>query len=356
MLKNRFVFFMTTLLFIFGIGNASFSEDEVENLIKTLKQDSPYFKMEAAKKLGKIKDIRAVEPLVTALKDDSLDVRWAASEALGEIGDKRAVEPLKQLLKQESLINIKNTITEALKKLTGENFSGDIIQSKEKPAATHSLSDSYPYNIEKVYEVIQDVLGSGIWYARNENKGVRYWGIKIFSEGKVEFELTAKGNSVTLVNISGPSSIQDTIAKKINQLGNKKETTSSPTSTQTKKLSFKKIGNDSVMITEGFIYEKGGFTSFPAQLSISDSRDGKVIASGTSGLTLDGTSTAYFPGAKWTFEKAGITFRNGDYIYTSKYKGAMIEFENEGVLLKGIEFRPVDSNQEDKNKTKKRKK
>ena len=100
------------------IANQSNSDDQVEKLIETLKKDSQYFKWDAAKKLGKIKDIRAVDPLIKALKDESLDVRWAASESLGEIGDKRAIEPLKQLFKQESLENIKNVIAEALKKLT----------------------------------------------------------------------------------------------------------------------------------------------------------------------------------------------------------------------------------------------
>lgn len=177
-----------------SIISASFSEDEVEKLIKALKQDSPYFKMEAAKKLGKIKDIRAVEPLITALKDESLDVRWAASEALGEIGDKRAIEPLKQLIEQDSIINIKNVIIEALQKINSTSGNETAQSKMERPRFTlkgDCVDDKYVEGLgilclshdERIVGVWQHDKQSDLTLAVQDRKNYEFLSFK--SDGKV---------------------------------------------------------------------------------------------------------------------------------------------------------------------------
>lgn len=71
----------------------------VKPLIAALKDSSSYVRHAATKALEKIGDERAVEPLIAALKDSDSGVRWAATGALGKIGDERAVEPLIAALK-----------------------------------------------------------------------------------------------------------------------------------------------------------------------------------------------------------------------------------------------------------------
>ena len=68
---------------------------DVKGLNKALayKKDADV-RRDAAFRLEKIRDPRAVEPLIGALADKQWEVRMYAADALGEIGDPRAVEPL----------------------------------------------------------------------------------------------------------------------------------------------------------------------------------------------------------------------------------------------------------------------
>ncbi len=69
----------------------------LRQLKKQLTSDNSETRIQAAQKLGEIKDSRAVEPLIAALKDRR--VQEAAIVALGKIGDARALEPLIAALK-----------------------------------------------------------------------------------------------------------------------------------------------------------------------------------------------------------------------------------------------------------------
>jgi len=83
-----------------GAGCYSVEDKKVvflNKLLKQLKSKDIETKREAARKLGELKDRRAVEPLLEALNDGQdacRDIVWA----LGKIGDKRAVTPLIGLL------------------------------------------------------------------------------------------------------------------------------------------------------------------------------------------------------------------------------------------------------------------
>lgn len=75
------------------------TQPNVDNLISELKTSNySHVREKAAKKLGKIKDIRAVEPLIHVLMNDEPGVREEAAWALGQIKDPRAVEPLIYIL------------------------------------------------------------------------------------------------------------------------------------------------------------------------------------------------------------------------------------------------------------------
>jgi len=62
-------------------------QPSVESLILDLKNPKSDIRMDAAAKLGKSKDKRAVEPLCGALEDKSLDVRRRVVYALGALGE-----------------------------------------------------------------------------------------------------------------------------------------------------------------------------------------------------------------------------------------------------------------------------
>ena len=80
-------------------------------------------RVNAAESLGEIGNKAAVPRLIEVLKkkDQWVGVRQAAAEALGQIGDQAAVLALTEALKGEELEMVRHRITEALKKLGGEN-------------------------------------------------------------------------------------------------------------------------------------------------------------------------------------------------------------------------------------------
>ena len=51
-------------------------------------------------------------------------------------------------------------------------------------------------------------------------------------------------------------------------------------------LKLKKLGGDSLFITEGFEYHQGVETSIPADLTVTGSEDGKIIAKGRMGYIM----------------------------------------------------------------------
>ncbi len=86
--------------FLFIIENSD--AGEADTLINQLQGRDPGVRGEAARKLGDLKDSRAVEPLVAILKKDkNREVRWSAEDALVNIGGP-SVEPLMKMLKDDS--------------------------------------------------------------------------------------------------------------------------------------------------------------------------------------------------------------------------------------------------------------
>jgi len=100
------------------------AEQEVDKLIDSLRAQDPYVRREAARKLGELKEKRAVAPLIGAMKDDDPYVRRRAAVALGNIGDLRAVESLIQTLNDSDSF-VQTYSIDALTTLSGQRFGSD---------------------------------------------------------------------------------------------------------------------------------------------------------------------------------------------------------------------------------------
>ncbi|UCH21230.1 MAG: HEAT repeat domain-containing protein [Deltaproteobacteria bacterium] len=107
-----------------SIIDQAIGSDEVERLIKDLKNESWQIRWDAAAALGETKDPRAIGPLSTALKDENSYVRMTAARSLGMIDDPRVIEPLIEALKDESH-GVKKNAALSLKKRTGQDFGKD---------------------------------------------------------------------------------------------------------------------------------------------------------------------------------------------------------------------------------------
>jgi len=111
-----FKIIVVALIVFFSIPPALCAENEdINQLIKDLKYHNNHYSRErAARRLGRIKDPRAVEPLIESLKDKNSKVRANVAEALGKLKDPRAVEPLIEGLKLTNDIFYENAAVKAL--------------------------------------------------------------------------------------------------------------------------------------------------------------------------------------------------------------------------------------------------
>lgn len=108
------------------IREESFSESQYDAASFIFDEETDP-RVNAAERLGNIRDRAAVEALTEVLKDGVPALRGTAATALGKIGDKRGVEPLLVLLKdQESWIRI--AAIGALSKIGGSQVVEPIIK------------------------------------------------------------------------------------------------------------------------------------------------------------------------------------------------------------------------------------
>jgi len=104
----------------------------VDDLILSLEQGSQDQKLNAIRRLGSLKDARALRPLLNSLQDRSDDlVRRESARALGLIGDKRAVPVLVTRLKEERVAVVRGNIAEALGKLKDPRSVEALVKATE---------------------------------------------------------------------------------------------------------------------------------------------------------------------------------------------------------------------------------
>jgi HEAT repeat protein len=87
-------YFIIAIFLTFILLACSPTESELRINIKNLSSENHETCEQAAKKLGELKDLKAVDPLIKALNDEDYGVRKAAAIALGKIGDAKAIDPL----------------------------------------------------------------------------------------------------------------------------------------------------------------------------------------------------------------------------------------------------------------------
>jgi len=126
--KTLFAFFVLTgfALCIFsadGVGQTG-SPDNVDQLIKALRNASWQIRWDAAAALGETKDLRAIGPLSDALQDENSYVRMTAARSLGMIDDPRVIAPLVRALNDESHGVRKNAILSLIER-TGQDLGKD---------------------------------------------------------------------------------------------------------------------------------------------------------------------------------------------------------------------------------------
>ncbi len=123
--------------------------------------------------------------------------------------------------------------------------------------------------------------------------------------------------------------------------GGSKESRSPVETDPSAAFQFKVISKDTVLILRGFDYDTKCKLSKPCTVEV----DGSPTASTTCGVAMNidtGKSTmqSFCVGAKWTFQKEGLSFENEGVTYTSGVGGATVEYTTEGVLMKGMKFTP----------------
>ncbi len=96
----------------------------VEKSIESLRNPEPSVRWEAARRLGELKDVRAVIPLIGALTDEHPYVRRRSAVSLGKLQDFRAVEPLMKSLRDEDAF-VQKYALESLTSITGQKFGND---------------------------------------------------------------------------------------------------------------------------------------------------------------------------------------------------------------------------------------
>ncbi|MFA5072309.1 MAG: ankyrin repeat domain-containing protein [Nitrospirota bacterium] len=96
----------------------------VEKEIEGLHDQDPVVRRESARRLGELKDSRAVAPLIEALTDEHPYVRRRAAVSLGNLHDFRAVEPLLKGLQDDDTF-VQKYAAESLEKITGQSFGSD---------------------------------------------------------------------------------------------------------------------------------------------------------------------------------------------------------------------------------------
>lgn len=141
------------LLMLFSPTITGFG-DEIDTLIKGLKDKDPRDRQAAASVLGFRKDRRAVEPLIGALKDTDEGVRYYSAWALGEIKDRRAVEPLTAVLKDTNYVRVQ--VARALEEILGDR--AEVLMASLKNKDLIVIAAAYKFFIRRGVPGSEDLL------------------------------------------------------------------------------------------------------------------------------------------------------------------------------------------------------
>jgi HEAT repeat protein len=114
---------------------------------------------QAAFRLGRAKDKRAVEPLIRALRDDDKrGVRQRAMEGLGKLGDSRAVEPLVHALESDSNVFVRCDAAIVLGKLGDRRAVQALTKALKDQEIVHTFKDGKTLQVKVVAKAAREAL------------------------------------------------------------------------------------------------------------------------------------------------------------------------------------------------------
>ena len=103
-----------------------------------------------------------------------------------------------------------------------------------------------------------------------------------------------------------------------------------------KSLKYTQIDKDTILITEGFSYQKNRELNVSHLMGIKGIKEGNVLIPEEGSITIPDFESAV--NVTWEFTKPGLVFQRDGCIYTSKVEGATIQFTKEGVLVKDFKI------------------
>lgn len=103
-----------------------------------------------------------------------------------------------------------------------------------------------------------------------------------------------------------------------------------------KSLKYTQIDKDTILITEGFSYQKDHVLSISHLMGIKGVKEGNVFIPEEGSVTIPDFESAV--NVTWEFTKPDLVFQRDGCIYTSKVEGATIKFTKEGVLVKDFKI------------------
>lgn len=103
-----------------------------------------------------------------------------------------------------------------------------------------------------------------------------------------------------------------------------------------KSLKYTQTDKDTILITEGFSYQKDRELTVAHLMGIKGIKEGNVFIPDEGSVTIPGYESAV--NVIWEFTKPGLVFQRDGCIYTSNAEGATVKFTKEGVLVKDFKI------------------
>ncbi len=144
--------------------------------------------------------------------------------------------------------------------------------------------------------------------------------------------------------------VGSSVAKEKQKKGKGRESSARQSQPACKSLKYTPIDKDTILITEGFSYQKNRELRAPHLMGIKGVKEGNVFIPDEGSVTIPEFETAV--NVTWEFIKPGIAFQRDGCLYTSKIEGATIKFTKEGVLVKDFKISGKPKKKSIQNKTK----
>jgi hypothetical protein len=103
-----------------------------------------------------------------------------------------------------------------------------------------------------------------------------------------------------------------------------------------KSLKYTQIDKDTLLITEGFSYQKNRALTNSHLMGIQGIKEGNIFILDEGSVTIPDFESAV--NVTWEFLKPKLVLLRDGCVYTSKVEGATITFTKEGVLVKGFKI------------------